>query len=925
MRLVKSLHAGVIHRTYEMLGQRMFSLGSLWGYELSTGKPMREQDVWRIIGARLPEGSVFDAGYAKVCSEYLVAGSFLSAQPVGGAVVTARLGDREKSLSIFGNRYWSRTSFDGPEQITELPLTFEHAFGGKGFDKNPLGKGMVEVEFEGIKRLPLPNIEYSHRLMTSSKDRPEPASLGPLEVGWPQRQALSGTYDQRYIEDYMPGFPPDLDPLFFNSAAQDQWFDGYLNGTESFSFSGLNLDFPELNGVLPGIRARIFVEVEQEGVDRFVELDNQLDTAWFFPNDNLGVVIHRGSFPVNSTNASEVTAVLLAHEYQDDPERSHEHYQDQFYKRSDPEHGFKYMLNTRDLIPSGVTCGFDEIVQQGEKGPDPARVKMANYIDQQLEKGKAIVDDNLKDSHEGLEVAGIKERSVDEMMKIKSDPTPEQVQLEAIVEKIVPGYSDPSQAVDLTNMDLKALDELDEFIKQLSADKLAEADESLRKQIVQLREDGQAESAQVIEDALALRELPPILPRPASEVEQAIKSMQQQKGQLQREMHVLDSMGIDTRHLVESLSGLEKMEADLNSSKAQMVAVYRLGAHNIAEARSPHDGEEEALAAAFRAKLAQGQDLEEWDLAFTKLDKLEVASLSLRGCYLEHASLVGAQITDVNFSEVILANANLSGTHFSQVSFKAANLGGGILKKARFEDCDFTEATLGKARLSGAVFERCRFGDRIDAFLETDFSGATFIDCEISQGVFYQLAMSHCRFEKVQLDKASFVECALEAASFSESSLSGTNFITCAMNKVSFNECAMHNSRFVSGCQLEQSDFKRSQLTLSNFRENQMSGADFTHADVSSSDFSGATLVGACFFETLARRTLYIEANLERANMKRVDAMEASFQDARLTGTLFREASLYGANLYGVIVGDTDFASANLKKTLFKDWRPQRD
>jgi uncharacterized protein YjbI with pentapeptide repeats len=70
---------------------------------------------------------------------------------------------------------------------------------------------------------------------------------------------------------------------------------------------------------------------------------------------------------------------------------------------------------------------------------------------------------------------------------------------------------------------------------------------------------------------------------------------------------------------------------------------------------------------------------------------------------------------------------------------------------------------------------------------------------------------------------------------------------------------------------------------------------------------------------------LFINTNLEKASLVKVDAMEACFQDARLTGTSFQSANLYGASFYGVVVGETDFRGANLKKTLFKDWRPGRE
>jgi len=126
-------------------------------------------------------------GMPKPRGEVVVTGSCVA--PKGttrvASEVSVRVGELRKSLNIFGDRFWVREGgimklIKDPEPFAEIPITYEKAFGGEGFKKNPLGKGIDSVvASNGRTVIPLPNIEDPGRIIGSPSDRPDPAGFAP--------------------------------------------------------------------------------------------------------------------------------------------------------------------------------------------------------------------------------------------------------------------------------------------------------------------------------------------------------------------------------------------------------------------------------------------------------------------------------------------------------------------------------------------------------------------------------------------------------------------------------------------------------------------------------------------------------------------------------------------------------------------------
>ena len=99
--------------------------------------------------------------------------------------------DWQKSLTVFGKRYWYTTLMGA--KITEpLPLSepielrYELAFGAQAYPANPTGKGFTDKRFK-VNDLELPQIEYTRALIRSPRSRPYVAGFNAIPKHWQPR------------------------------------------------------------------------------------------------------------------------------------------------------------------------------------------------------------------------------------------------------------------------------------------------------------------------------------------------------------------------------------------------------------------------------------------------------------------------------------------------------------------------------------------------------------------------------------------------------------------------------------------------------------------------------------------------------------------------------------------------------------------
>lgn len=194
--------------------------------------------------------------------------------------VGLRVADVNKTLTVSGDRFWTPGVGghvpSAPQPFETIPLIYERAFGGNRdaqpeqdttavFDpRNPVGLGLSGVRSrDPTVATELPNIEYPSDRQSKVGDCVRPAGFAAVGPGWQPRVGLAGTYDEAWLKERAPLLAADFDPLFFQSAPQDQQSRTVRAG-----------DIVEVFGMTPG------------GYWRF-ELPNVDVPAWLVYRDSL--------------------------------------------------------------------------------------------------------------------------------------------------------------------------------------------------------------------------------------------------------------------------------------------------------------------------------------------------------------------------------------------------------------------------------------------------------------------------------------------------------------------------------------------------------------------------------------------------------------------------------------------------------------
>ncbi|RJR33220.1 MAG: DUF2169 domain-containing protein [Desulfobacteraceae bacterium] len=338
MKVFKKNEHSLLIKPFGLRGRIYLACTALLYFDLrDPDKLLREQELWSTVPALLGQGSGLDAGMPKERGEFLVLGKCFASRGTRrtSSEVSVRVGSLEKRLLLFGNRYWMEGGgsrvFTDPSPFAEIPLLWENGFGGKGYERNPVGKGIHPIPMQdGRSLVPLPNIEDPSRLIVSPDDRPEPSGLAPLDPMWPQRFRKQGTYDDKWKRERWPHFPDDMNYEFFNTAPDDQFLPDFFQGEEVIEIRNMHPDHQVIVSRIPAAALRCFVtkiDPQAEG-DIFEEVKTRIDTLWLFPEILRGIVVFRGTTEIRDEEYGDVRSIYLATEMKSDIARSVEYYAD---------------------------------------------------------------------------------------------------------------------------------------------------------------------------------------------------------------------------------------------------------------------------------------------------------------------------------------------------------------------------------------------------------------------------------------------------------------------------------------------------------------------------------------------------------------------------------------------------------------------
>lgn len=873
MKVIKPGKLSILSRCYEQ--ERRFYMGFSviafvpLGVESAGPILLPEVDLWKFAPKHVPGGSL-DVGVPKARAEYLVIGK---AYTPGGApqptlTVRARVGGAKKSLEVFGERRWRELGASKPRPFTEMPLDWAHAFGGPKFARNPLGKGHAEVVEDGVATRPLPNLESAAERIGSPGDEPEPAVYGPIDISWPQRTALAGTYDQEWLEELFPGFARDMDPGFHNIAPRDQQRDGAWTGTEAYRFEHMHPRRPILGGVLPCIRARVFISRSHRfGQPRPSYIANKalvrrpppaldevplaLQTLWFFPDQERAVLIWHGHTEVAEEDGADVLHLLACAEHQHQA-KPPAHYAAALAARLDPAWGGLNALQEGELLPEDLSPMPDE-------GPDE---------DQQLSAVEGLTQKNL---HRRMTAETQKARDI------------------VASHGLDPDIHGPSMPAKLKPP--PPLHQLPEIIARIEAEAKAKQAELEAIYAVKL-----AEAERDVDEA----RIPGFTGKDLrAEIEAKHVGPPNFNADALRNQLVAIAMECRAHNTI--VDEIEEMIVDPKLYDMWKTAERNVfdGYRQMAHLQDPAPAMPPELAEATRARVLaaiaaredfstlnftgadlRGLDLRGADLTAALLESADLGGADLRGCKLGRAVLAHADLTDARLDGAVLVAANLGKAHMNRTVLAGADMKGAQLGGARLYMADLQGANIVDAMVLGMRLEqvdaRKLVGEEL-MFVEVDLVSADFSGAR----------MKGTNFLKTRLRGAKFTGASLVSATFLEVDATGADF----------NGADLTNARFVEGCLLDGAQLVGANLKGAFLRGSSLAGAYLQKAVLDAADLSECNLGRARLHQASAREARLEVADLGHAELFSTNLMGASLARARLYGADLRFANLHGADL----------------------------
>jgi len=237
--------------TLYLMVKASFKIGSQWTL-LDEQTPLLEADEYwgEPNNSSIKYASDFHIG--KPVTDIIMLGNACSpsAEPVKQLDVSLEVGKVNKTIRVFGNRFWKNGQISAAEPFQTMPLVYEKAFGGSHIvddnehlleEKNPVGSGFSgKRSISEMNDMPLPNLEDPQMLIQQHTDQPEPACFAASSPTWKPRVDFVGTYDEAWQTQRAPYLPKDFDKRFFNTAHKNLIYPGYLEGGEQVRITNMH-------------------------------------------------------------------------------------------------------------------------------------------------------------------------------------------------------------------------------------------------------------------------------------------------------------------------------------------------------------------------------------------------------------------------------------------------------------------------------------------------------------------------------------------------------------------------------------------------------------------------------------------------------------------------------------------------------------
>jgi len=815
LKIVKPFRLSLLTRPYRWRSRNQLGIAVLACASLEAESRLQpEQELWQMAGDVLDPGSVLDMSMPKGEAEVLASGFAYTAHQDDKTrcAVRLRVGGVDRSLAVFGDRFWLGGRITEPAAFEQMPLDWRHAFGGPNVPDNPLGLGTVDELVNGVQTCRLPNVEVVGQQIQRRGQRSRPASFSGYLPDAPQRMALAGTkYDDAWLQTGFPGFADDLDWRFFNAASPEQRWPGQpvLPTGAPYELWNMHPRIPVLRGNLPAWHAVCHLNFSKE-VGELRRVDLGLSTAWFFPDRERVVLVWHGTTPIREDDAADVTHIMPSIELPDAP-RTLTHYADVMRKRIDPEKSSIHVLRDSDLVPRPLLAEW-------------TAMRMPDTLAEPLPR-------NLQ--------AGMRRHY-------------ESQRAELLAQGLDPGdYLTPPPAPEV----LPAFDDLPEYLERAEA------------QAVQTRARLEGEVARVEAERASEPEVP-------EGAEAPVPSVFEEEAEGSREESEANEESVDAPVETDPLKLQGRLySAHLTPTPPRVPSFRAAKLRRRLAAAEP--GRRHFSKMNLTGADLSGMDLRGADFTHAVLADANLQGANLEGCDFSEAVLARAVLTDTRLVGSRLDKANLGGARLEDCDLASASLRETLCHGTRFRGCSLRGAQLDQTQLHETEMVECAMQSSRwtqVALRRMTLRDLVLDQAELNQVVLLECSLERVSLKAARLVRCGFVTVTLVA----DVDLSHARFDACGVALGSSFAGATAVGMFMKQCGLRGTSFAAADLTAARLENCDLSECDLSDARLDGFVAGESLFVRANLARASLRKAHLIDANLSKSNLLGCDLREAN-------------------------------------------------